>query len=122
MPPISSTGDGGGADGSSGGDSDGGGAGNGMEEDQFNNFKVLSDGRLFLSRSNVYLNSNHYCLEQCVPSQRIIAIICLPEQENMESCIPREAIYTAAMCATILSLGGIYLNQYFHLYVLYAVS
>ena len=23
-------------------------------------------------RSNVYLNSNHYCLEQCLPSQRII--------------------------------------------------
>ena len=33
---------------------------------------MLSDGRLFLLRSNVYLNSNHYCLEQCLPSQRII--------------------------------------------------
>ena len=108
MPPISSTGDGGGG-GDGGGDGGGRNAGNGMEEDQFNNFKVLSDGRLFLSWSNVYLNSNHYCLEQCIPSQRIIAIICLPEEENSATCTMREAIYTAAMCASILSLGGLYM-------------
>ena len=106
MPPISSTGDGGGGRG--GGSS----AGNGMEEDQFNNFKVLSDGRLFLSRSNVYLNSNHYCLEQCLPSQRIIAIICLPEPDKTRSCLPREAIYTAAMCASIFSLSREHFFKY----------
>ena len=100
MPPISSTGNGGG-----GGDGDGGGGNAMVEEDQFNNFKVLSSGRLFLSRSNVYLNSNHYCLEQCLPSQRIIAIICLPEPDKARSCLPREAIYTAAMCASIFSLS-----------------
>lgn len=66
-------------------------------------FQVLSDGRLFLPSLSVEVEE--YCLEQCFPSLRFIAIACFLPGKEANCHEVREAIYTVAMSLSALSLA-----------------
>ena len=90
--------------------SSGGRRNNREENDEEELIRLLPDGQLFLPRSSVYVALDDYCLEQCMPSQNFVAILCMPLHAlDTSPCGFRQITYTVAMAISALSLAAIVL-------------
>ena len=49
-------------------------------------FRLVTDGRLYLVKTEAYIGLDQYCMEMCMPSRKLVAILCMPEKMIEKVC------------------------------------